>query len=244
MKRLMDIIEQNIDPEQLYERINFPDPPEDRPYIFINMVASVDGKTLLTDRGTTAKGLGSQTDQILMRRLQRNADAALIGSESLRIDPKLHYPEGVLRVTMTASGNLPLHTRFFTDDPGQAIVFAPRSVDKEKAAAIRKTARLHLCGDNKLDVRQMVSILRNQYEVKHLLCEGGSTVNGSLLAAKVVDELFLTVTPKISGGIERPTVVSGTGLAPKNIPLLNILSLYEDNNELYFRYHITGYQEG
>ena len=69
LERLFDSSEDSA-PEALYEELDFPQPPEARPYTVINMVATVDGKTLIAERGTTAKGLGSGTDQLLMRRIQ------------------------------------------------------------------------------------------------------------------------------------------------------------------------------
>ena len=46
-----------------------------------------------------------------------------------------------------------------------------------------------------------------------LLCEGGPTLFGSLLGEGLVDELFLTLAPKLTGGGRGPTISSGTELS-------------------------------
>ena len=67
---LYDMTGAEFSPDQLYVDPGFPSPPPQRPHIYLNMVSTADGKTLLGPRGSTAKGLGSSTDQLLMRRLE------------------------------------------------------------------------------------------------------------------------------------------------------------------------------
>src|SRR5205085_7092302 len=93
IERLLDRIGDLPDPGDLYTQIEFPAPPEDRPYVYINMVSTVDGKIVLGEPGGSAKGLGGPTDQVLFRRLQRNADAALIGGATLRASQVIYPPE-------------------------------------------------------------------------------------------------------------------------------------------------------
>ena len=79
LERLLDLTVNPPEPEELYTRLDFPDLPEDRPYTIINMVSTVDGKIVLGEPGSAAKGLGGPTDQRLFRRLQKAVDAAMIG---------------------------------------------------------------------------------------------------------------------------------------------------------------------
>src|SRR5579871_1106060 len=101
------------DPESLYTRLAFPPAPDDRPYLYINMVATADGKIVIGQIGGTAKGVGGPTDQKLFRRLQRACDAALLGASTLRAGNVIYPPE-LPRFVVTASGNVPLSNRFFT----------------------------------------------------------------------------------------------------------------------------------
>src|SRR5205085_11424730 len=96
IERLLDLTASPPEPEDLYKRIAFPSPPIDRPYVFINMVSTVDGKIVLGAPGGPAKGLGGPTDQVLFRRLQHSADAALIGANTLRASQVI-YPHAMAR---------------------------------------------------------------------------------------------------------------------------------------------------
>src|SRR5258708_38325314 len=116
IERLFDPTGADFPPDQLYTNHGFPEPPADRPYIYLNMVATADGKTLLGPRGSTAKGLGSKTDQMLMRRLEDAADGLIIGANTLRASHVI-YPARLVRAVITRSGDLPLNNRFFTDVP-------------------------------------------------------------------------------------------------------------------------------
>ena len=80
LERLFDTVPGKLGPGHLYNEIDFAERTGERPYIFVNMVATVDGKALLGPRGSTAKGLGSTTDQMLMRRLEALADGVIIGA--------------------------------------------------------------------------------------------------------------------------------------------------------------------
>src|SRR5437870_2279637 len=112
LERLLDRTAFSGPPADLYLNLEFPEPPDNRPYIFINMVSTVDGKILVDPMGGTAKGLGSATDQMLMRRIEDSADCAMIGASTLRAGTVI-YPAEKWRAVVTRSGNLPFKNRFF-----------------------------------------------------------------------------------------------------------------------------------
>jgi len=80
----------------------------------------------------------------------------------------------------------------------------------------------------------LAALLRSQRErgVRSLLCEGGPTLHGALQAAGLVDEMFLTIAPKLSGG-GAPSILEGTlpGVAE-----LDLVWLLEEEGELFARY--------
>jgi riboflavin biosynthesis pyrimidine reductase len=79
------------------------------------------------------------------------------------------------------------------------------------------------------------ALLRSLREegVRALLCEGGPTLHGSLQAAGLVDELFLTIAPKLSGGGAPPRILEAEleGVVP-----LELVWLLEEDGELFARY--------
>ncbi len=238
LERLLDLTADTPTPDALYTHIAFPAPPADRPYVYINMVATADGKIVIGKVGGTAKGVGGPTDQLLFRRLQKLGDAALVGSATLRAGPVIYPPE-ILRFTVTRTGDVPLHNRFFTDAPDRAYVLAPGDLPEETRASLAAATNLIQVGRGDVDLTAALRVLRQEEGVKHLLCEGGPTLNDSLLRAGLAEELFLTLAPKLKGGAHLPTVVDGQGFPPGRFLPLTLLSLYRDGDELYLRYRIA-----
>lgn len=234
---LLDLTGSAPQPAALYERIAFPDPPADRPYVYINMVSTVDGKIVVGKVGGTSRGVGGPTDQLLFRRLQQNCDAALIGGVTLRAGNVI-YPPSLLRFTVTKSGEVPLDNRFFRDAPEKACVLAPEDLPEGKAARLAAETNLIRIGKGEVDLPAALRWMRVERDVRHLLCEGGATLNDALLRAGLVNELFLTLAPKLKGGAALPTIVTGQGFPPGVSLPLTLLSLYHDGDELYLRYKL------
>src|SRR5262249_28060575 len=133
--------------------IDFPEPPPGRPFLYINMVASVDGKSTVEG---SERGLGSEADKRLFHELRVHADVVLNGANTLRIsgssslvrEPDLvewrqaHMPNPqALGAVMTASGNLPLDAPFFTSREFEGVVFVSRSAGAERVARLRAAGR-------------------------------------------------------------------------------------------------------
>jgi len=239
LERLFDTTDAPPTPDALYTNLRFPEPPPDRPYVFVNMVSTADGKTLIAPRGSTAAGLGSPTDQGLMRRIQEAADGAIIGAGTLRAG-NIVYPTNLWRAVVTRNGDLPRHNRFFTDAPGKAIVFAPAALPAEAQRRLETCAHVRIAGEETVDVAMAARLLRTEFGVQRLLLEGGACLNFDFFAARLVDELFLTLAPKIKGGASLPTVVDGPGLPDRSFISLELLSLYRDGSELFLRYRVVG----
>ncbi len=85
--------------------------------------------------------------------------------------------------------------------------------------------------DGRVDLAALLRLQREQ-GVRSLLCEGGPTLHGSLQALGLVDELFLTISPKLAGG-GGPNLLSGQ--LPEEIGL-ELAWLLEEDGELFARY--------
>ncbi|MGQ9657036.1 MAG: RibD family protein [Fimbriimonadales bacterium] len=237
MVRLLDHSGWAGAPEQLYEAVEFPPPPPDRPYIFTNTVATLDGKLILGDVGSSAAGLGSEMDRLLMHRLEARADAVVIGSSTLRADQHMNYPPHLYRAVLTTSGELPLdHDFFHRSAAGRALVFAPTHLPPDKKLALERVATVHLVGDTRVEIPEVVRILHTHYETRYLLVEGGGNLNYYFFEAGLVDEIFLTLAPRVKGGAHLPTMVDGAGLPRERVPRYRLLSAYLHESELFLRY--------
>ena len=237
LERLLDATNPTGSPAELYESIRFPDPPEHRPYVYINMAATVDGKIVVGEVGGTAAGVGGATDQQLFRRLQRNCDAVMIGSSTLRASHVI-YPADIPRYVVTRSGEIPLQNRFFTDAPDRAFILAPEDLPAAVLTKLSASAHVIQIGKSDVDLAGALSLLRRSTGIMKLLCEGGPTLNEQFLQAGLADELFLTISAKLKGGAQIPTIVEGRGFPVSQALPLTLLSVYREGDELYLRYQI------
>lgn len=237
-----------------YLQLDLPEPPEGRPYVLINMVSSMDGKMVI--EGSEA-GLGSATDQRLMRALRTNVDAVLNGASTLRksgSSPALDEDALVafrrarglqpvpLGVVLTASGDLPTDDPFFTCDAFEAVVFVTDETPAERVDRLREGRRPVEVVSQVQSAEEMLGVLRERYGVRWLLCEGGARLNGYLFDAGVVDECFLTVAPRIVGGDVTLTAVRGDRRASFDQTWsLSLVSAVpnRDTEEVYLRYRVA-----
>ena len=184
-----------------YTTLEFPDPPEDRPYVIADMIASADGKTVI--EGNEA-GLGSRTDRRLLHELRLHADVVLSGAGTLRAtgaSPRLHEDDlEVLRrergksrtpigAVITASGDVPLDAGFFTSDEFEAYVYLADSAPPGRREAIEATGRpvVEVPADHA--VRAMLRHMRSELRARLVMLEGGPTLNGECFRAGVVVEM-------------------------------------------------------
>jgi len=87
-----------------------------------------------------------------------------------------------------------------------------------------------------LTPRRVLRELKERFGVRSLLCEGGPLLFAAMLRDAVVDELFLTLAPKLTGGGEGPSLTSGPELP--ELRGLELLWLLERRDALYLRYRL------
>jgi riboflavin-specific deaminase-like protein len=235
------------DPHAIYDALAFPD-RGDRAYLFANMVASFDGRAQVDGRTT---GLGSPVDQILMRRLRAQSDCVLNGAGTISADNvyallsdalvaerrRRGQADQPLWAMVTASGQVPLDDRFFHKPTTRPIVFAAERTPTERRERIGALADVVIAGDERPDPVEVLRVLRHRYGCRRVLTEGGPTFNMSTLRGEALDEIFLTFAPKIVAG-EGKTVVMGSQFARHAWPLLEPVTIYEHEAELFLRYRV------
>lgn len=85
-----------------------------------------------------------------------------------------------------------------------------------------------------LTLTTMMRRLRSDFDVRTLLCEGGPTLFGALLQEGLVDELFLSLAPKLTGGGTAPAITSGAELT--ELRTMTLVWALEHEDALYLRY--------
>jgi predicted DsbA family dithiol-disulfide isomerase/riboflavin biosynthesis pyrimidine reductase len=216
----------------LYLHPEFPEPPAHRPYIFIDMVSTIDGKTVSGDRGEDVLDLGSKFDHQVLRRLVDHADAVLLGAGTLRATPASWSPAVRHRVVLTASGRIEGNHGFLGSG---GIVAGPHAALEGLPEGIE---RWGFDGEG-ADPIELLRRLRVEKGVRRLLVLGGSEINGMLLGLEVVDELFLTLAPKVKLGRGVPTYAGGEPLPRGRIQQFRLVEHHRVGDELFVRYRRT-----
>jgi riboflavin-specific deaminase-like protein len=219
--------------------------PADRPYTFVNFVESMDGRAAVHGRSSA---LGDDGDGATFHGLREQVDAVLVGTGTLRAENYgriLGTPERrerrlaagrtaePLACIVSRSGQVPRNIPLFAEPEARVIVFTPHELEMSGIAA---QVEVVVLGPESLTFHAAARHLRAAHGIRTLLCEGGPTVFGALLAEGLVDELFLTLAPKLAGGGDEPAITSGPELpSPRE---LAIRWLLERNGSLYLRYSL------
>ncbi len=192
-----------------------PSPPG-RPWVLVNMVTSVDGAT--TVDGKSGK-LGGPADRRVFRTLRGCADMILVGAGTVRAEgyrpPRT--PEDTIAtrrridgqeerprlVVVSASLNLDPEAPLFSDQESPhppPIVATVTTAPAERRALLEPVAEVVACGETRVDLTGLLAVLDN-VGARTVLCEGGPDLNHQLVAAGLVDELCITVSPGLTGGV-------------------------------------------
>jgi riboflavin-specific deaminase-like protein len=222
----------------LHADLRTPPSHDGRPHVALNFVMTADGRVSYQGRAE----IGTRTDRSLMFHLRSLADAVLIGAGTLRVDPFAPSTAGRERQPIAAVVSrtcvLPLTNRFFAH-PGPRLVATCARAAADAVAAVRAAgADVELFGDDHVDLRALLAALRER-GVAFLLCEGGPTLAGELLAMGLVDELFLTHATRVTAEPDARRLFEGQ--ARPAVPVrLERVSLHESaGGERYERARIV-----
>jgi riboflavin-specific deaminase-like protein len=218
--------------------------PDGRPFVFVNMISTADGRAARDGRSAT---IGGEADLELLLELRAIADAVLIGTGTLRAEGydrlvkrgerrqrrvAAGLDEDPLAVILSRRFDVPWEAGLFRAAEQPVLVYTgptrPDAGEPPDVPAPVEVVRLDVPG-----VTEMLADLRAR-GVRALLCEGGPTMHGALWAAGVVDELFLTIAPLITGDADEPNIVEG-GRLP-DAAGLELLSVDRAGSELFLRY--------
>ena len=221
--------------------------PDDRPFVFVNMISTADGRAARDGRSAT---IGGEADLEQLLELRTLADAVLIGTGTLRAEGygrlvkreerrRRRVAAGLaadpLAVILSRRFDVPWEAGLFQAPEQPVLVYTgpptpptPEAGEPPDVPAPVEVVRLEVPA-----VAEMLADLRAR-GVRALLSEGGPTIHGALHAAGVVDELYLTIAPLVTGDADEPNIVEG-GRLPEACEL-ELVSMRREGSEVFLRY--------
>jgi riboflavin biosynthesis pyrimidine reductase len=227
-----------------------PHPAPVRPHVMLNMIATADGRATVGGRSGPISG---RADRALFHGLRSAVDAVLVGAGTLRMErygriiPDASRREQrrlrglseeplacIVSGRMAIAPDIPL-----LGEPAARVVVLTASAASLPAAAAR-VDYVRAGRDGHLDLPAAVAELYERFAVQSVLCEGGPHLASQLLAAGLIDELLLTLSPSLAGGEpaggEALRILAGSELEP---PVeLELRSVLQSGSNLFLRYGV------
>jgi riboflavin-specific deaminase-like protein len=218
-----------------------------RSHVIVNMAVSVDGR--INSRRREHFHLGSEHDRRLMDELRARADAVIVGAGTARHDGHpmvIRYADLLARRTATRkaphpvnvvlSGDLNLPLRpIFTSQKTTRIVFTTRRAPAARIRRFSRVAEVVVLPGSTPSPRAVVAELRKR-GLRKLILEGGGEVHFAFAKAGLVDEWYITVTPRLIGGRSAPSFLDGDGFLKRNHLALRLVSLRRVGDEIFLCY--------
>ncbi|MET0853771.1 MAG: pyrimidine reductase family protein, partial [Microterricola sp.] len=199
------------------------------PLLRANFVSSLDGAVTVDGR---SGALGSPDDQRLMTVLRTLADVIVVGAGTVRAEGygglRLPADKVERRRAMGLSDQPPLAVvssslaldpahPFFSEAVVRPLVLTHAGAPAERREALAEVAEVIDCGAASVEAAMLVRAL-SERGMPQLLCEGGPHLFGELLAADLVDELCLSLSPVlVAGGAGRIAQAAAEAVRPMRL---------------------------
>jgi 2,5-diamino-6-(ribosylamino)-4(3H)-pyrimidinone 5'-phosphate reductase len=224
-----------------------------RPYVFINVAATADGKIDTIERKGSA--ISSKRDKERVDELRAGADAVLVGGKTLLEEgPKLTVksealrearvkrgmPANPIKVGIISNADISLESDFIKAGPARVVIFTTSQTSKSQLETLRANGvEVFVHNEPRVDLHKMLETLA-ELGVKRLMVEGGGTINFEFLRLGLVDELIIYIAPMIFGGEHAPTLASGLGLARNKAIALKLENIEtHDDGGILLQYKLS-----
>jgi riboflavin-specific deaminase-like protein len=232
----------------LWER---PTKPPARPRVMLNMISTTDGRATLSGRSGPLSG---PADRELFHGLRGAVDGVLVGAGTVRA-------ERYGRIIPNASRRELRRARGLSEEPLACIVSGGLALEQSLPLLAEPSARVVILTashaslpatpahveyvraerDGRVDLAAALAELGERFAVRSLLCEGGPHLACELLAAGLLDELFLSLAPLLAGGEasagEALRILAGNDLQP---PVkLELLDVLESGSSVFLHYRVS-----
>jgi riboflavin-specific deaminase-like protein len=205
------------------------------PLLRANFVTSLDGAVEVDGR---SRGLSGDADRAVFALMRKVADAVMVGAGTARHEgygparvdettakwrAETGRPEQPTLVLVSSSLDLDPAARAFTEAPVRPIVLTHDAAPADRRDALATVADVVSCGQSVVDLSRGLAELHRR-GLRHVLCEGGPHLFGALLAADLVDELCLTISPLLVGAGPGRIVEGGRRDHPEGMRLAHLIA--------------------
>ena len=216
---------------------------DDRPFVFVNMVATADGRAARDGR---TQSLGGDADLEQLLELRAIGDAVLIGTGTLRAEgyarlvgsperrarrTEAGLAEDPLAILLSRRFDIPWEAGLFRAPEQPVLVYSgPDAGEPPATPSPVEVVRL----EDPTPAAALADLRARG--VRALLCEGGPTLAHALVADGLADELFLTIAPLLTGDPIEPTILTGARLL--DAEELELVWTLRAGSELFLRYRL------
>jgi 2,5-diamino-6-(ribosylamino)-4(3H)-pyrimidinone 5'-phosphate reductase len=223
-----------------------------RPYTFINVAMTADGKIDTFERKGAA--ISSKRDKDRVDELRALSDAILVGGNTLREEnPKLIVKSEARRMERVNRGlspnpikvgiitvaDIPLKGDFIEAGGARKVIFTTSQTSNETIETLRSLGVETFIHDApRVDLTLAMQTLK-KIGVDNLMVEGGATLNFELLHLGLIDEIMIYIAPLIFGGANAPTLADGPGLTRGHALEMKLTDVEQwDDGGIVLRYKI------
>lgn len=238
----------------------------ERARVLANFVETLDGRISYAEEGRAEGGHISESDlhdRFTMALLRTISGATFTGANTLKAESthlwtpeyicpeyadsfkelreSLRLPSAYTTIFLTRSGSIVSQAKVYEQAPSQSrvIVITTKEGEMHIDADVRKNATVEVIVGTHFE-KEMLATILTKYGITTALCEGPA-VFGSLLSLRLVDEFFLTLSPKLIGGNKgnRPGLLENSSFSFEESPHLTIASERTAGSYRYFRYRFV-----
>lgn len=222
-----------------------------RPFVFINIAMSADGKISTRERRQVR--ISGTEDFSRVDRIKAESDAIMVGIGTVLADdpsltvksPELRAErvaagkdEHPIRIVVDSAGRTPTDADILQKGTGKRIVVVSRAAPRERVEALAEHADVIVAGDENVDLGALLAELYRR-GVRRLMVEGGGTLIWTLFEQGLVDELQTFIGNMVIGGKDAPTPADGTGfLTEADFARLRIIGTERLDDGLLIRWSV------
>ena len=211
-----------------------------RPFIILSAATSIDGK-IATKNGDSK--LSSKQDSIRLHKLRSKVDAILVGKNTVVVDDPLLTVRHIsgkspIRIILDSTGSISEKSNILkTCDKIKTIIVVSKKITKSNLKKLNKfPLEIIYAGEKSINLKRLLRKLY-QKNIKTILVEGGGTTNWEFIKYDIFDELIITLSPFLIGGIDSISFVEGQGFSKiSKSPNLRLKSTARLKNHLVLHY--------